>query len=327
MEVRMRFAVVLCTIGGLALAPASLCATGSAGIQNDFAGIELPGVSASVFRAPKEGVPVNALRLDERLAYHGTRVGPPDASFLGSPAAHAAPAAGASWSGKNTALAIFASAILPGMGELYCYTATRDGGTLARVPVLVALDGYLWYGYFHNHSKGKDIKQDYMDYADAHWELDRFLKNHPCCNQGVGDSCASWQDYNETCQGQINYFFYTPRELDTEEYYENIGKYNAFAFGWDDAGAWDYNNPDQFRTYQYWTPHRTVYWGLRKDSDKYLLRADEYLMGLVVDRIVSMLDAGWLAYRISKGHDPDKGWSLRFKTYDEAPTLIISRRF
>ena len=323
----MRFAVVVCTVGLLSLPPATVLAMGSSDSEKDLAGIERPGITASVFNVEKERGSARAFRLEERLSLGGTRVETPDASLFGVPTAPAIPAASASWSGKNTALAIVASAILPGMGELYCYTASRDRGTLLRVPVLVALDGFLWYGYFHNHSKGKDIKQDYMDYADEHWDLSRFLRNHPCCNQGVGDSCLSWQDFNETCQGEINYFFYTPRELDSEEFYENIGKYNAFVFGWDDADTWDYNNVDQYKTYRYWPDHRTFYWSLRKDSDKYLLRADEYLMGLVIDRIVSMLDTGWLAYRISKGHDPDKGWSLRFKTYNEAPTLIISRRF
>jgi len=323
----MRFAVVSCIVGVLAGVPASPGAAGSMDIQKDVVGAARPCVSMSVFRAEKEQALVNGLRLDERLAYHGTRIETSEPSMFARSAADAGPAGSASWSRGKTALAIVASAILPGMGELYCYTASRDRGTLARVPVFVALDGLLWYGYFHNHAKGKDIKQDYMDYADAHWDLNRFLKNHPCCNQGVGDSCDSWQDFNAGCQGEINYFYYTPRELDTEEYYENIGKYNAFVFGWDDANEWDYNNPDQFMTYQYWTAHRTYYWSLRKDSDKYLLRADEYLMGLVVDRVVSMLDTGWLAYRISKGQNPDKGWSLRFRTYDEAPTLIISRRF
>lgn len=319
----MRFAAVACTTGLLSLSPAMVLAVGSSDVRTDIVRIERPGIPASVFQMQKERESVHALWLEERLSLEGVRIETPHASLLGAPTSRADRSVSASWSGRNTAVAILASAILPGMGELYCYTASRDRGTLARVPVFVALDAFLWYGYFHNHSKGKDIKQDYMDYADEHWDLGRFLRDHPCCSHVGG--CDSWQDFNETCQGEPNYFFYTPRELDSEEFYENIGKYNAFVFGWDDADPWDYD--PEAAPYRYWTDHRTYYWSLRKDSDKYLLRADEYLMGLVVDRIVSMLDAGWLAYRISKGHDPDKGWSLRFKAYDEAPTLIISRRF
>jgi hypothetical protein len=323
MEDHMRVALIVFIAGVLLASPA----WGSVDVRRGSEDGARPGVSTSVFRVADEFAGVRVFRPAERLSYRGMRLEVPAPAY---PAGRSSPVASppdASWSGRKTAIAVIASAILPGMGELYCYTASRDRWTLARVPVLVALDGYMWYGYFHNHSVGKDYKRDYEEYADAHWSLEKFLKEHPCCNQGVGDSCDSWTYFNQNCQGEANYFFYTPRELDSEEYYENIGKYNAFAFGWDDAEPWDFNNVNEFNEYRYWTPHREYYWSLRKDSDRYLLRSDEYLMGLIVSRVVSMLDTGWLAYRISRGHNPDKGWSLRFKTYDEAPSLIISRRF
>ena len=50
-------------------------------------------------------------------------------------------------------------------------------------------------------------------------------------------------------------------------------------------------------------------------------------MGLIVNRVVSMIDTGWLAYQLSKGQNPGKGWSLRFRTFNAAPTIVINRRF
>ena len=135
------------------------------------------------------------------------------------------------------------------------------------------------------------------------------------------DSCDSWEDYNDRCKNNFPYFFYTPREADWEEYYENIGKYDAFVFGWDDAAQYTVDD------YQYWTKNRTTYVGLRNASDDYLLKADRRLMWLIVNRVVSMLDTGWLAYRISSGQDPDKGWGLRFRTIEETPVVVINRRF
>ena len=319
-----RFFFVLCVAAALVLPTASPRASGSVDLREPSAGTAGPGVATSVFHGREESAGVRELLLDERLAYHGTRLERLEISFLAGPAASAGPAGGASWSRRKTALAMIASAILPGMGELYCYTAQRDNWTLARVPAFLALDGYMWYGYFHYHGIGKDYKHDYELYADAHWKLDRFLANNPCSKFGTRDT--TWQEYNENCQGQYDFFVYTPKESSTEEYYENIGKYNAFAFGWDDAKAYP-DNPDLANDYQYWTPHRQYYWSLRRDSDRYLLRGTNCLMGLLVNRVVSILDTGWLAYRISKGNDPDKGWSLRFKTYEEAPSLEIARRF
>jgi hypothetical protein len=217
---------------------------------------------------------------------------------------------------KRTIISVLCSAILPGLGELYLYRETRDKGILARVPIFLAAEGYLWYGYAHNYSKGKDLKQDYMDYADEHWSLDRFLEQHPCC-AGI-DSCEDWQEYNDYCSEEGYYFFlYTPREVDEEEYYENIGKYEAFMFGWDDWVSIDEN----------WTPHRTYYWSLRGESDKYLLRADRHLMLLIVNRIVSMIDAGLLAYRVGEDGSDAEGWSLELRPGREAPVVNLCYRF
>lgn len=323
----MRRAFIPCMAGMLLiLAPAGPRASGTSDMRLDVPRDPTPGVSVSVFRMEREVGGLPPFHLPESLKYGGTRVAVPPRS--GSAAGDFSPGVSSRpGRGKRTAIAIVSSAILPGLGELYLYFDSKDKSTLARVPVFMAIDGCLWYGYHHNHSKGKDIEQNFRQYADEHWSLDRFLHQHPCCNQGAGDSCDSWQDYNRNCLNEPNYFYYTPLEIDAQEYYENIGKYNAFVFGWDDAPAWDYNNPDEFNDYDYWPPHREYYWSMRGDSDKYLKRADDCLMLLLVNRVVSMIDAGWIAHRMSKGEDPDIGWSLRLKTYEEAPSLIISRRF
>lgn len=314
----MRAAAVAFAVAFIIFGAALVHASGSVDGATALSGGRSAGISESVFGSVGDRVWTPREGWRGSLRYAGTRLETPMTSYAGYASGAPggpAPAAGASWSKKNTAIAIVASAVLPGLGELYCYRTSRDKWTLARVPVFMALEGVMWYGYFHNHSVGKDYKQDYMDYADEHWSLDRFLAQHPCCEDYGG--CDDWQFYNVNCQGEFHYFFYTPLEVDEEEYYENIGKYNAFVYGWDD---WANQTT-------YWTPHREYYWGLRKDSDTYLQRADNYLMGLIVSRVVSMIDAAWLSRRISKGESPDDGWSLRFKTYEEASSLMLSRRF
>ena len=323
----MRRAFIPCMAGMLLiLAPAGPRASGTSDMRLDVPRDPTPGVSVSVFRMEREVGGLPPFHLTESLKYGGTRVAVPPRS--GSAAGDFSPGVSSQpGRGKRTAIAIVSSAILPGLGELYLYFDSKDKSTLARVPVFIAIDGYLWYGYHHNHAKGKDIERNFRQYADKHWSLDRFLQNHPCCI--VLDGCDSWQHFNNSCLDNPNYFFYTPREMDAQEYYENIGKYNAFAFGWDDAPEWNVNNPTEFEDYIYWPKrgHRETYWAMRGDSDKYLKRADQSLMLLIVNRVVSMVDAGWIAHRMSKGEDPDTGWSLRLRTYEEAPSLIISRRF
>ncbi len=207
---------------------------------------------------------------------------------------------------KRMAVSMISSALLPGLGEFFLYLDTGSKSILARAIGFIALEGYLWYGYDYNHDKGKDFKRQYEAYGDKHWSEDRFLENHPYCDVNPG-SCDTWEDYNANAKDSYAYFYYTPREMDTEEYYENMGKYDAFLYGWDD---WNGEYEHLGGSPNYWTDHRTEFWGLRGRSNDYLLKADRHIMGMIASRIVSMIHAGWLA---SKSSVSDEGWSLEFK--------------
>ncbi|UCF06741.1 MAG: hypothetical protein JSV33_06865 [bacterium] len=219
-----------------------------------------------------------------------------------------------SGSRKRIALSILFSALLPGAGEFYLFLDSKQKSVLARASVFMALEGYLWYGYHHNHSWGEELKRKYEEYADAHWDLDRFLHQHPCCSPPFG--CESYEEYNEICSGEL-YFLFIPKEVDREEYYENIGKYDSFVFGWDD---WD-NQLD------YWTPHRQTYWQMRVDSNDYLLKGDQHLMLLLVNRVISIIDAGWLAYRMGKGERDDDGWSIELDSRFSVASVAVRYSF
>lgn len=273
----------------------------------------VPG-TPSVFSEGRLPLTGKDLHLDETLRMEGRRLERPTVRPEEILAGRGSAVSSGTSRRKRTIISVLCSAVLPGLGELYLYRETRDNRILARVPFFMAAEGYLWYGYAHNHSKGKDLKQDYMDYADEHWSLDRFLEQNEYC-EGIG-GCVDWQEYNEECTGYFC-FLYTPREMDEEEYYENIGKYDAFMFGWDDWESLD----------DRWTPHRTYYWFLRDESDKYLLRADRHLMLLIVNRVVSMLDAGLLAYRMGEDDSRAEGWSIELKPGLEAPIVNLCYRF
>ena len=219
---------------------------------------------------------------------------------------------------RNIAAAMIASAVLPGIGELYVATGTKKVSHYIRVPVFLALDVYFWYSYRDNYDKGKEVKAEYEMFGDEHWSEERFLLQHPYCD-GIG-GCDSWEQYNEDAKGDYYYFVYIPKHLDHEEYYENMGKYDAFAFGWDDWNG-DYNDVEA------WTPNRTTYWAMRTESDDYLLRADRYVMALIINRVVSMLDAGWLAYRYNRGDYDDAGWTLDLRPGMESSSIGLSYRF
>jgi hypothetical protein len=296
----MRF-IAACTLAVLMAAPP---------LQADA-----PGKDAGAARA------AGGWRAGETLSYNGTRLAAPLVTREELRSQRTGPAstgASAARSRRNIAAAMAFSAVLPGMGELYVATGSKKLTHYARVPLFIALDAWFWYGYRDNHDKGKEVKAAYERFGDEHWSEERFLLQHPYCD-GIG-GCDSWEQYNEEARGDYYYFVYIPRALDHEEYYENMGKYDAFCFGWDDWNG-DYDDVEA------WTPNRTYYWSLRTESDDYLLRADRYVMALIINRVVSMLDAGWLAYRYNRGVYDDKGLTLEFRPGTERSTVGISYRF
>ena len=261
-------------------------------------------------------------RINETLKFNGTRLETPNVTREELEAQRAGYQESGSSAAvrprRNIAAAIIASAVLPGMGELYVATGSKKLSHYLRVPVFIALDAYFWYSYRDNYDKGKEVKAEYEMFGDEHWSEERFLLLHPFCT-GY-DGCDDWEFYNENGNNFVPYFVYIPRHLDHEEYYENMGKYDNFVYGWDDWDG-DYDNLEP------WTPNRTTYWAMRLESDDYLLKADRYVMALIINRTVSMLDAGWLAYRYNKGKYDDGGWTLDLRPGMESSSIGLSYRF
>ncbi len=274
------------------------------------------------------GFDLRAYRLEETLRFAGRKLESPSVRYEDiMETRNSLPGRSIRPGGKKKmAIAMVASAILPGAGELYLYFDSGYRPALYRAPVFMALDAYLWYGYKTNLDKGKDFKSEYEDYCDAHWSEERFLLQHPWC-EGLGpEGCTDYQQYNENASEMQQFFFiYMPKSQDKEEYYENCGKYDAFAFGWDD---WDGTGWDgSYETFEPWTPHRTEYWSIRDESDKYLVRADQHVMLAIVNRVLSVLDAAWMAYTINRGDDDYGGLNIEFRPDSRMPTVGVNYRF
>ena len=119
---------------------------------------ELEACAPSVFNAGRLPLSGKDLHLDETLRMEGRRLDRPTVRPEEILAGRSSTVSSGTSRRKRTIISVLCSAILPGLGELYLYRETRDNGILARVPFFMAAEGYLWYGYAHNHSKGKDLK-------------------------------------------------------------------------------------------------------------------------------------------------------------------------
>ncbi|HPT72508.1 MAG TPA: hypothetical protein PLE74_09540, partial [Candidatus Cloacimonadota bacterium] len=140
---------------------------------------------------------------------------------------------------KNAKLAMVMSALVPGAGQFY---ANKKAITAYIFPVVEA---GLIYGYLNNMKKGHDIENDYKNYATGeaveypaidgegnHLTGPRYKYSFQFATQDNLISIHSDDIYD-------NIYFrwnYTNIEYN-QHFYEDIGKYNKYIFGWAD---WHY---------------------------------------------------------------------------------------
>lgn len=106
--------------------------------------------------------------------------------------------------GKDPRKAFLFSVLLPGAGELY---AGRKRGLFFTALEVGGLATYVLMN-----RRGDERKRQVLAFADAHWDSTRCAPN--CLDPSVGTEALG--------------------EPGSQQYYEQIGKYNKFQEGWDD---------------------------------------------------------------------------------------------
>lgn len=186
-------------------------------------------------------------------------------------------------SGKSGKVAALLSLALPGAGELYL-------GAPKRATIFLSVEAVTWLSYFRWRSKGNDLKADFRVYADQHWNETRY---------------RDWQVYNA-----VHHLFNETEHLpdkvtgDIQQYYEMIGKYDQFVFGWDDVQ----NIPFSVVNDQVASPLRTDYEGQRNDSNRFLKRASTIVGLSVLNRIGSAIHASLYAKSLESGSRAVRLW-------------------
>ena len=135
---------------------------------------------------------------------------------------------------KKSGWPVLFSLILPGAGE------ASMGYT--RGYFMMAADILAWTQVSKYHNDGADIKEEYIAFADAHYSDELLLEGY---RDGGTDPERSGEadiyfatitlDNNfNTVDDLHNLPLYVTKEDDFREYYENLGKWDQFIFGWDD---------------------------------------------------------------------------------------------
>ncbi|MEA1973331.1 MAG: hypothetical protein U9N34_08580 [Candidatus Cloacimonadota bacterium] len=202
---------------------------------------------------------------------------------------------------KSAKTAMLLSAIFPGSGQVYSNQRTISGYIFSGIEI------GLWSGLIYYRIQSTNKEEDYMDYADAHYS--RAWQNQ---------AASSMINIHENDMYDENHFRLD--DENTQHFYEDIGKYHKYIFGWDDwydkyfaygvHWAWD---SDQEEVNHKWvgnyptdpefegqpdfdppdnaSPHRKTYNDMRQEAEDLYDVSEYFSWGLVTNHILSILDA------------------------------------
>lgn len=177
--------------------------------------------------------------------------------------------------------ALVLSMLVPGLGQVYNKSYLKAGA-------FIALEVISAYTYFQQSSRGDELDTKFKAYADAHWDPNRYwaaLAAEFGCDITDFDCLKTFE--------RESFSHHLP-DAKNQTYYENIGKYDQFNIGWDDATAHKQRD----------SAHRERYTFMRKDSNDAYARARLGATIWILNHIVSGLEAGFSAHQKAKrtGH-------------------------
>ena len=168
---------------------------------------------------------------------------------------------------KSPKKAFLMSLVVPGWGEYYSGAKYRAAGFFGAE----ALTWLAWTGW---RSKGADLRTEFRQFADENWNEARY---------------QSWQAYN-LMQPEDERWVETEtlptKSEDIQQYYELIGKYAQFVYGWGDVDTALGVDNQAIKS-----ADRKKYEGMRNDSNKPLKRASVVIGLVVVNHIASAIHA------------------------------------
>ena len=213
---------------------------------------------------------------------------------------------------RSPFLAALFSAIIPGTGELYA-------GSYVLAGVFAALEGAGWYFMSEQNRRGDEKTVEFEAYANRHWNVVKYAewlnanaKNFPGGDKAVtididpDVSRPPWERVNweqmHTTEMAIPQFSHRLPPYGDQQYYELIGKYNQYSYGWDDKQDGDYWNPsDRFLFYS----------GLRGDANSHYDTADMIVNLVILNHVLSAVDAAWAAARFNEHVELHSGAGLQ----------------
>lgn len=206
---------------------------------------------------------------------------------------------------RSVAKAVLFSAAVPGAGQIY-------NGSILKSIAFLAIEAGALTGHFINQNRGNDLEGKFEVFADGHWSEDEYWSS-VAIDAGLDPNNYDLAALREYEREHFSHFL---PERKSQQYYENIGKYDQFNAGWDDG--------ENIRDRDSAFGHREDYTLMRKDANDHFKRASNFAAAALFNHVLSALDAGWTAKRhnkqILKGSIEMQG---RVYGAEVIPTLVL----
>ena len=233
---------------------------------------------------------------------------------------------------KYPGRAMLLSLMVPGAGQLYVHQPLKSVAFLgAEVLAVLAFKGY--------NQRGLDQTQAFRDTADVQWNFRDWIFKAPNFQGG------KWEPIKIGLDGSHHLDFFVGdmdgdgrpevfgntlddgvrlsrllNDSDTSsyvsikkngEYYENIGKYNQFFSGWDDAGP-DALIEDTKSGLIARSDHRDAYLSMRAEANRLKSTANYVISAIMFNHVLSAVDAIFATARWNRQHALRLGGGLWF---------------
>jgi len=234
---------------------------------------------------------------------------------------------------KSLAKAMLLSSLFPGAGQFY---ANKRSITTYIFPLI---EIGLIAGYVINYNDGLDKEAAYEDYADENYEREHQAEvQREIINIDPNDIYSEDHFRLDGIDLNEDGVTYTIWNNNTQHFYEDIGKYDKYIFGWDD---WNNNNmPDTLNVnLQGWINQtniesdlRAEYIVMRQNAEESYDKAEMYSFGIIANHILAAIDAVRLTKKYNRGYLSNTSkleikLAPVFVNNNFSPALMVTKRF
>ncbi len=201
------------------------------------------------------------------------------------------------------------SVVLPGSGQFYNNSKIKAG-------LFLGIEIVSWTEWLVNHNKGQSKTTAYNNFADQNWSAQQYT------DWLIETYGVTSDTFEISVNGEATRFTHHLPTTKTQQYYEMIGKYDQFRYGWKDT---------DYLTGKDNSPSRVSYLNDRATANNFFTKAKTGAIVAIANHLLSAFDAALSAKRYNKKQDTFSQMTVRAKMvrYEghQIPKLIFTYTF